>query len=162
MRKPQKKQAYSIIPDGDHVARYCNQQRVIRHPITKEILGVYPQAFELTLKTKETYLSAYWMEFPPIDRDDVDAQFRAAVAALRAKHPNVRSEAAFVRLNVGRVIQTGVGRGLSIRILCRSKPTDLGYSGIYGMPLDNSDSLLLAQLANQCCVEVRGVADLDR
>jgi hypothetical protein len=70
-------------------------QRVIRDPITNKITGVRPQAFELRLKEKETYLSTYWMEFPYENAlTNVDAQFRAVVAALRRKHPNVRPEAA--------------------------------------------------------------------
>jgi hypothetical protein len=161
-QRPKTKQAYVGIPKTDHIARYCNRQRVIRDPLTGEILGVYPQAFELRPKINETYLSTHWMEFPQASQQGVEAQFRSAVAALRSKHPDVRPEAAFARLNVGRVIEAGLGRGLSIRILSRSKPSDPGYSGIYGMPPDNSDSILLAQLANECCIEVRGVADLDR
>ncbi len=91
----------------------------------------------------------------------VDAQFKRVVAALRKKHPNVRPLGAFARLNAGLVVQAGAERGLSIRIRDRSVPNDPGYSGIYGMPLDNSDLEFLALLANECCIEVRAVADID-
>jgi hypothetical protein len=159
-RQP-KQPAYAPVPGADHVARYCNPQRVIRDPNTGKITGVYPQAFELRPKIKETYLSTYWMECPLANAAaNVDAQFLAVVTTLRRKHPNVRPEAAFARLNAGRIVQAGLARQLSIRILCRSKRNDPGYTGIYGMPLDNSDSIFLAQLANECCIEVRGVAEL--
>jgi hypothetical protein len=154
--------AYQKVPDSDHVARYCNPQRVIRDPRTLAVTGVRPQAFELRPEIKETYLSTYWMEFPPSDQATVDTQFRTVLTTLRRKHPNVRSNGAFARLNAGRIVQSGSSRGHSIRVLCRSKRSDPGYTGVYGMPLDNSDSILLAELANECCIEVLGVADLER
>jgi hypothetical protein len=157
-KKP-KRPAYAPVPSTNHLARYCNPQRVIRDPITRAITGAYPPAFELRPQIKETYLSTYWMEFPPADTATVDAQFRTVLTTLRCKHPNVKPEGAFARLNAGRVVQAGLLRQLSIRILCRSKRDDPGYTGIYGMPLDNSDSIFLAQLANECCIEVRGVAE---
>jgi hypothetical protein len=160
-RAAPQQRAYTSVPKTDHVARYCNVQRVIRDPITNKITGVRPQAFELRQKDKETYLSTYWMEFPCENAStNVDAQFRAVVTALRRKHPNVRPEAAFARLNVDRVVQAALVRQLPIRILCLPKRNDPGYTGIYGMPRDNSDSIFLAQLANECCIEVRGVAEL--
>ena len=55
----------------------------------------------------------------------------------------------------------GAARRLSIRIRDRSTPNDLGYSGIFGMPLDNSDLEFLALLANECCIEIRCVASID-
>lgn len=154
--------AYQKVPDSDHVARYCNPQRVIRDPRTLAVTGVRPQAFELRPEIKETYLSTYWMEFPPSDQATVDTQFRTVLTTLRRKHPNVRSNGAFARLNAGRIVQSGSSRGHSIRVLCRSKRSDPGYTGVYGMPLDSSDSILLAELANECCIEVLGVADLER
>jgi hypothetical protein len=153
-----KRSPYAPVPETDHIARYCNPQRVIRHPITDEVEGVYPQAFELRPKIKETYLSTDWMECPKLSAGDVDDQFRAVIAAVR-RRLKVKDSAALARLNVGRVLEAGLRRGLSIRVFCRSKRDDPGYTGVYGMPPDNSDTVFLAQLANECCVEVRAVAD---
>ena len=50
-----------------------NPQRVIRDPKTQAITGLFPQAFELRPKIKETYLSTHWMEFFAAV---VDAQFK--------------------------------------------------------------------------------------
>jgi hypothetical protein len=158
MPKPPAQRRRPDVPNSDHVARYCNPQRVIRDPITKAITGLFPQAFELRQEIKETYLSTHWMEsFAAV----VDTQFKKVVAALRKKHPNVRPLGAFARLNAGRVLQAGAARNLSIRIRDRSSSNDPGYSGIYGMPLDNSDLEFLALLAKECCLEVRGVAHID-
>jgi hypothetical protein len=159
IKKPNK-HAYKVVPDINHVARYCNRHRVIRDLITQKIIGVRPQAFELRPDIKEKDLSAYWMECPEFKATGLESQFQAVVTALRNKHPNVRLEAAFARLNVGRIMQAGLRRQLSIKVLCKSKKNDPGYTGIFGMPLDNSDKIILAQLADECCVEVRGVSDI--
>lgn len=156
MSKAPKQPRRKDVPPEDHVARYCNPQRVIRDPNTNAIIGVFPQVFKLRPKIKEKYLSSHWMEsFSP----DVDAQFQAVVAAL-GKKLTIEPKAAIARLNVGYVVQAGVMKNYSIRIQNHSKPNDPGYSGIYGMPLDNSDSIFLDLLATECCIEVRGVAEM--
>jgi hypothetical protein len=157
MSKAPKQHRREDVPHKDHVARYCNPQRVIRDPNTHAITGVFPQAFALLPKIKESYLSTHWMESFAVD---VDAQFQAVVAVLRDKLDIVRPEAAVARLNAGCVIQGGAMRGLSIRIRDRSSRNDPGYSGIYGVPRDNSDVEFLALLANECCIEVRSVAEV--
>ena len=82
------------VPDDHHVARYCNPQRIIIDPETQAILGVYPEAFELRTKEKETYLSAFWMESFGIGIN-LEAQYLAVVAALRKKHKNMKPQGAF-------------------------------------------------------------------
>lgn len=157
MSKAAKQRRREDVPNTDHVARYCNPQRVIRDPNTHAITGVFPQAFALRPEIKESYLSTHWMESFAVD---IDAQFQAVVAALRDKLVKVRPEAAVARLNVGCVVQEGAMRELSIRIRDRSNQNNPGYSGIYGMPRDNSNIEFLALLANECCIEVRGVDEV--
>ena len=145
------------VPPEDHVAHYCNPQKVIREPETDAIIGVFPQAFALRQEKNELYLSAHWMEFFAVD---VDVQFQGVVAALRKKMEVVRPKAAIAKLNTGCVVRCGAMRGLAIEIRDRSNSHNPGYAGIYGMPLDNSDDLFLAQLADECCIEVRGVDEV--
>ena len=153
-----KKQTRRDVPGADHIARYCNPQRVIRDPVTDEIGGVYPQAFEL--RPKEAYLSASWLEsFGRVA--GLDHQFKTALAALRAKHPGVKSRGAFARLNADRILAVGAERGHSLRVRDRSRPDDPGYASIDNTPADNSDLELLAVFANDCCIELRGVAAID-
>lgn len=155
MSKASKQPRRKDVPPEDHVARYCNPQRVIRDPNTNAIIGVFPQAFKLRPKIKETYLSSHWMEsFSP----DVDTQFQAVAAAL-GKKLTLEPKAAIARLKVLYVVQAGEKKNHSISIRDKSKPNDPGYSGIYGMPLDNSDSIFLDLLSTECCIEVRGVDD---
>jgi hypothetical protein len=158
MSKTNKQRRSQDVPPKDHIARYCNPQRVIRDLETNDIIGVRPQAFELRPKIKEKYLSIYWMEALATE---IHKQFKRVVESLRKKHPNVKPDGAFARLNAGLVLQAGQVRKLPIRILNRSTKHDPGYSGIYGMPLDNSDLQFLALLAYECCIEVRGVVAID-
>jgi hypothetical protein len=146
------------VPLADHLARHCNSQRVIRDPITREIKGVWPEAFELRPLLNERYLSTHWMEH--FSRQDIDMQFRDVVKALRAKR-TVNAQSAIARLNVGSVVQVGAARGRSIAVWDRSSKNNPGYAAVYGLPLDNSDRHLLALLANQCCVQVLEVSGID-
>ena len=70
------------VPHADHIARYCNPQRVIRNPVTRAVEGVFPQAFELRQKLNEQYLSTHWMEY---FSTDIDAQFQGVVKAPAQK-----------------------------------------------------------------------------
>jgi hypothetical protein len=90
---------------------------------------------------------------------DVDHQFQEVVKALREKR-DVVPNSALARLNVGLILKAGLLRGHSLRIRDRSSTSDPGYSGIYGMPRDNSDAELLALLATECCIQVRVVRDI--
>src|SRR5271170_905797 len=85
------------VPNADHVARHCNSQRVIRHPTTHEVQGVWPEAFELRVTKNEPYLSVHWMEYFSAD---VDHQFQEVVKALREKR-DVVPNSALARLNAG-------------------------------------------------------------
>jgi hypothetical protein len=146
------------VPEADHLARHCNSQRVIRDPTTREIKGVWPEAFELRTKLEEEYLSTHWMEY--FSRDDIDTQFQYVVQALRAKR-DVKANSAIARLKARLVVEAGKSRGHPIRIRDRSSATNPGYAGIYNMPRDNSDRELLAVLANECCIQIRGVDAID-
>jgi hypothetical protein len=145
------------VPHADHVARHCNPQRVIRHPVTHQVQGVWPEAFELRVPKNEEYLSVHWMEY---FSTDIHLQFREVVKALRKKR-DVVPNSAIARLNVRVIVWAGSLRGYSLRIRDRSSTSDPGYSGIYGMSPDNSDAELLALLATECCVQVRAVRDIE-
>ncbi len=156
MAKTTKQVRRPDVPHTDHVARYCNNQRVERDPKTKAVTGVLPQAFELNLG--ETYLSSYWME---VLNANLDVQFKAVLAALRKKHLGIKSNGAFARLNAGLIVQSGTLRNRTLRVRDKSSPGDMGYTGVYGLPADNSDLELLALLADDSCKEVREVAAID-
>lgn len=145
------------VPPENHVARYCNPQQVIRNPETDAIEGVFPQAFALRIEKNELYLSTHWMEF---FSNEVGGEFQAVVTALCNKKFKVKPRGAVAKLNAGCVVQGGAMRGLSIDIRIRSNSFNPGYAGIYGMPPNNSDEVFLAQLADEFCIEVRGVTEV--
>src|ERR1019366_5863881 len=131
-RKP-KQARRPDVPHADDVARHCNPQRVIRHPVTRQVQGVWPEAFELRVTKNEEYLSVHSMEyFSP----DIAPQFLEVVKALRKKRDLVPNSA-IARLNAGLIVGAGSLRGHSLLIRDRSSTSDPGYSGIYGMPRDN-------------------------
>jgi hypothetical protein len=154
MAKPKKTRR--DVPRADHIARYCNPQRVIRDPVTDAINGVYPQAFEL--RPQETYLSASWLESFG-GNESSDYQFKAALRAFRAKL-SIKHSGALARINAGRIIDVGAERGHSLRVHDRSSKANPGYASIDNTPLDNSDLQLLATFADEC-IEIRCVSAID-
>ena len=154
-RSPQQRRP--DIAESHHVARHCGHQTIDRDPVTGEIRGVFPQAFELRTAKKELYLSLNWFEYFAGTLTD---QYKGVVAALRDKR-TVKSNTAIARLNAGLIVQTGKVRGLALRVRDRSSASNPGYVGLEGMPKDNSDKRFLGLLASKCCVEVRGVKAID-
>ncbi|HXT08513.1 MAG TPA: hypothetical protein VN715_16465 [Roseiarcus sp.] len=159
MAKARKNNPRRDVPSQDHVARYCNPQRVKRDPKTRTIIGVFPQAFELRpqMTPPEEYLSTYWMEAFSRELSD---QYRGALAALKRKR-GLAPLGVFARLNVGAILTAGMQRSLPIRVRDRSSPSDPGYSGIYNMPLDNRDVEFLALLAEECCIDACIVREIE-
>ena len=159
MTKPTKNNPRRDVPPTDHVARYCNPQRVKRDPKTRTVIGIFPQAFELRsrMTPPETYLSTYWMEvFSHILSD----QYRGVHATLRKKL-GLAPLGVFARLNVGAILAAAAQRSLPVRVRDRSSSDDPGYSGIYNMPLDNRDVEFLALLAEECCIDACVVCEIE-
>ena len=117
------------VPDDHNVARHCHHQRIIRDLESGDITGVFPQEFELRLTKKETYLSMNWLEFFP---GNLDAQFKAVVAALRAKR-KVVGRSAIARIRAGSLVESGKIGGYTIRVRDKSSAKNPGYVGIEGV-----------------------------
>jgi hypothetical protein len=154
---PRRQRRRPDIPADEHVARHCNHQRVIRDRVTKQITGIYPQAFELRPQLKETYLSVNHFECL---RGTLAAQFKEILAILRTKR-SCGKDSALARLNAGEIITCGQERGHSLRLRASGSRNDPSYVQLLGLPLDNSDQLLLGNLAKRACVEVRAVSEID-
>jgi hypothetical protein len=155
---PSRQKRRPNLPPADHAARYCHHQRVIRDPVTSQILGVFPQAFELRPKIKETYLSLNHFECLG---GTLNHQYKTILKVLRSKKLPCPASAALARVNAGAIIACGNECGHSLRLRPRPRPTDPSYVGLEGLPLDNSDQALLAKLARRTCVEIRAIADID-
>lgn len=155
-KKRQQQKLRPDVPNAHHIARHCNPQRLIFHPDTGALEGVYPQEFELRVHKGEDYLSVHQME---TFAADLLGQFKGVIVALRTKR-TVAGKSAIARLNVGDVVSCGASRGHPIRVRDKSKPGDIGYAGVSNMPLKNEDQQLLAAMAS-CCADVRLVAAIE-
>ncbi len=130
------------VPNADHVARFCHPQRgVIRDPITKQIKGLYPEAFALKVERNECYLSMNHFEhFSP----NADVQFTEVLKVLRSKF--IKPKHAIARLNAKKVRDCG-GDKHDISVRKHGNKKDPSYVHCTGLPLDNSDRNLLTELA---------------
>lgn len=131
------------VPDADHVARFGHPQRgVIRDPITKQIKGLYPEAFALRVEKNETYLSMnHYEHLSP----NVDVQFTKVLRVLRSKFTTPKH--AIARLNAKKVRACG-GDKHDINVRKHGNKRDPSYVHCTGLPLDNSDRNLLTELAS--------------
>jgi hypothetical protein len=98
------------VPKEDHIGRHCNHQRLICDIDTKNIVGVFPEAFHLRTEKKEEYLSVHWLEY---FKGTLNTQFKGVVAALRDKR-NVGRSSAIARLHVDLVLKAGLERNPSL------------------------------------------------
>jgi hypothetical protein len=150
--------ASNDVPAGHHVARYCHPQRgVVRDPGSREIVGLWPASFELRTKKNppETYLSLNHFEHFP---GDLAVQYRDILAVMRSKFKNP-PEPVIARLSASKIIECGTGK---LRLRKRSTKRDPSYVALEGLPLDNSDKILLAELAEKTCVEVKTAGQIER
>jgi hypothetical protein len=147
------------VPSGDHVARYCHPQRIIWDPVTGDLKGLFPAVFKLRdhLPKPETYISLNHFEHFGAD---IDNQFREILSVMRKKFKNP-PEPVVARLNSGRILSCGASRQRQLRLRRRANKTDPSYVALEGLPLDNSDEILLAKLASETCVEVRSGAQIE-
>ena len=157
MAKPTKNERRPDVPNKDHVARYCSPKLVKRDPETRSVIGVFPEAFEL--KVNEEYLSTRWIEF--FREEENSGQFKMALEAFRKTFQGVKPNGAFAKLHVGSILEAGKKQKCDIRVQDRSSLSNLGYAGIFGMPSQNSDALLLQLLATECCIETCQINDID-
>lgn len=117
-----------IIPDSDHVARYCN-------PATVENSEILATAF--MVRSSDEHLSVNWLE--ELKRPDRASQI-CDLQELYARKLRVRAAARIAILNVGavraKVEQETPNRRL-LRVLHDPEADDPSHSGIYDIPYDD-------------------------
>jgi len=117
-----------VIPDSDHVARYCN-------PATVENGEILATAF--MVRSSDEHLSVNWLE--ELKRLDRASQIRD-LQELYARKLRVRAAARIAILNVGavraKVEQETPNRRL-LRVLHDPEANDPSHSGIYDIPYDD-------------------------
>ena len=133
-----------LLPDGDHVARYCKPSAVGQDGIP------LPAAFELRPK-KEDYLSVNWLEF--LDASDIEA----AVAHVRTVFPKkgyrVKPSGRFAVLEVGEVKAAISAMTGTARVEHRRRDDDESHSGVFGYTADDfAVAVEIAALVDAECV----------
>jgi hypothetical protein len=146
------------LPDADRVARRCGNQRLITDPETGAVCGIIPQALRLRTEQNEKYLSTSWFEFH--NGSDWD-RLKEILAVYRGGGDNPGPNSAIALLEVGKIIAAGAARSHAIRVTHRPNSRDPAYTPVEGLPLDNSDQLLLEMLCSGACVGVHRVSDID-
>jgi hypothetical protein len=150
---------FSRIADEHHVARRCGYQVIERDALSNEVVGLYPTAMKLRQEINETYLSVNWLEHcsgAKIER------LRIVIAIHRAKAKTRLSPHSGVAvLNAGRIGEIGIGHGHRLAIRSTPSKDDASYSRVSGLPLDNSDELLIASLADEAYKDFVLLGDID-
>jgi hypothetical protein len=136
---------YQNIPDDNHVARHCSDQRLLFDE-NDQPYGVSPAHFELKGHIKETYLSCNWYE----NYGEDQRERLKKIGVFWRKFDWGKSGRAIIS-NVSKIKKTGQKFGIiiSVKTVGTKAKADPGYSGIYNLPLDNSNGDLLAALAEE-------------
>ena len=131
-----------VIPDPDHVARYCGASTVDDGKI---------QATAFMLREDEQSLSVNWLE--ELRCSDRTSEVRALQDLYARKMTRVGAGARIAILNVG-TLRTKVASESSdrrlLRVLHDPEPDDSSHSGIYEIPYDDD---LVAELIAQVVLE---------
>ena len=133
-----------MLPDGDHVARYCKPSAVGQDGLPM------PAAFELRPQM-EDYLSVNWLEF--LDASDLDAAVGEVRTAFRRKGYRVKPNGRFAVLEVGEVKAAVSAITGTARVEHRRLVDDESHSGIFGYTADDlAVAVEIAALVQPECV----------
>ncbi len=153
------KRKYSRIDDEHHVVRRCGYQMIERDALTSKVVGLFPKAMMLRPEINEKYLSVNKLEHcggPKIE------QLKAVVAIQRAKaigRLSLRSGVAI--LKTGRILEIGTRNSHRLMVTFTPNSHDPSYSRVSGLPLDNSDEILIASLTDEAYRDFMLLADID-
>jgi hypothetical protein len=142
------------IYDEEHVVRRCWRQGIDRDRVTGQIRGIHPAVMKLRPEINETYLSLSLLEHCPGTEID---RLRAILALLKRKmpHSNFDAESGLAIMNALRVRMIGRARNHTLSLRYTPSKKDPAYSRLSGLPYDNSDMLLLAELAAEASRRLR-------
>jgi hypothetical protein len=153
------KRRYARIADEHHVVRRCGGQVIEREKLTNAAVGLFPAAMRLRVKINETYLSANWLEH--CDGTKVE-RLKVIVAIFRKKAERPLSlQSGIVVINAGKIREIGTAHRRNLAVRHTPKREDPSYSRVSGLPLDNSDDLLIASLAEEAYQDFTLLGDLD-
>jgi hypothetical protein len=130
-----------VIPDSDHVARYCRASTIEDGEIS---------AAAFMLRAADEYLSVNWLE--ELGRSDRGTQIRD-LQELYARKLRVGAKARIAILNVG-TVRTKVERDSPdsrvLRVLHEPEHDDPSHAGIYDIPYEDE---IVAELIARVVLE---------
>ena len=153
------KKKYSRIDDKHHVVRRCGYQFMERDVLTNKVVGLFPATMMLRTEIDERYLSVNKLEHCDGNKTE---QLKAVVAIQRAKAIGKLSlKSGVAVLKTGRILEIGTGSGYRLVVRFTPNTDDPSYSRVSGLPLDNSDEILIANLTIEAYQDFMLLADID-
>jgi hypothetical protein len=121
--------------------------------------GFVSSGDEVTRKNQRKISSANWLEHC----DGSKAEHLKVIAAIyRAKAERPLSlESGVAVINAGRIREIGSAHRHNLAVRHTPNRDDSSYSRVSGLPLDNSDDLLIASLAEEAYRDFMLLRDLD-
>ncbi len=130
-----------------------------RDALTNEVVGLFPKAMMLRPEIRENYLSVNKLEHRNGTKIE---QLKSVVAIQRAKaisKLSLRSGVAI--LKTGRILEIGTRNSHRLVVTFTPNRDDPSYSRVSGLPLDNSDEILIASLTVEAYQDFMLLADID-
>jgi hypothetical protein len=153
------KRRFSLIDDEHHVVRRCGFQTIERDALTNKVVGLFPNVMMLRTEINERYLSVNKLEH--CDGTKIE-QLKAVVVIHRAKAVGKLSLLSGVAiLKTSRILEIGTKNARRLMVTFTPNNDDQSYSRISGLPLDNSDELLISGLKDEAYRDFMLLADVD-
>lgn len=111
-----------ILPDSDHVSRYCKPSTV---QDGKPIVGAFLP------RPKEKYLSVNWLDH--LDSKDLDAAIEGVPREFNLQNYSVRFNGRFAVLNVGRCRRVSIYIKRPIKFINLQLDNSISHAGMVGI-----------------------------
>jgi len=148
--------AETNLPENDHVVRFVPQKLLWEED--GRLVGVFYTAVALRTEKNETYVSLCWLQHFSDDYEDGICHAAQAIGQQR-KGIKVAYDG-FTVGAVAKIKEAAASKKTRLRIVHFGHAVHTGYSGIKGLPLDNSNQDLLELLASTAFTDTRYARDI--
>lgn len=142
-----------FLTDEDHVIRYGSKNKFNRD-VDGNITGLSPAFFHFRVDRLEQDLSCDWAEHFGVDEQE---QFMGTHQGLVARGHTCAKSGKLVSINVGNIKTVAQEFDIEADVEVKGIKRYPSYSGIYGLPKDNSKGELLAALTS---MPIRRISDI--
>jgi hypothetical protein len=132
----------TYLPPEDHIARHIRPRLVQRDEVTKEPIGIFPEAFHL--RDTDRDLSVNWLEHFPGGRNEQLGQ------VINHSELQLKARDGFGVLRVGALSEVCERHGAKVRVIHDPTPKNPAHAAVHRYPRDNHAlESTLANLAGQ-------------